>query len=274
MKTMKTLIMILAAMTIFSFSANAQFNGIKNTVKNGADKVKIGKNKKDKNKNEDSDETETDLDEATGNNSDNNAVEEVVSNTTSMENGVGYFYSTYSSDDYVKEANIGDELYVRMNFGKTMNEFHEEFVLEVSHYSYGWVNIYINDKLVLEHGPLSFSSNYSKVWTFIDLPLLVKPSFIEEIQNDQSVIETNQDVWVFQQLFNEGGISHKYTIAAIQNMKDGKNNLKIEFGVANKSDEKMGGVISTAEIVIISDEEGRKELYKCGPKFLRPLEEN
>lgn len=265
--------MMMAALTIISFSANAQFNSIKNTVKNSADKVKIGKGKKDKDKDENNDaedatEVETPTDETTA-----ETVTETVAAPT-MKDGTGYFYNTYSSDDFVSQANVGDELYVRMNFGKTMNEFHEQFGLDVSHYSYGWINIYINGKLVKEIGELSFASNYSKVWTYIDLPLLVRPEFLEEIQADQSAIETGQDVWVFQQLFNEAGIAQQYTIAAIQNMKDGKNTLKIEFGVANKGDEKMAGVISTAEIEIIVDEAGKKELYKSGPKNMRPLEDN
>ena len=53
--------------------------------------------------------------------------------------------------------------------------------------------------------------------------------FAERLAADQSQLETNQDIWVFQHLYQEKNVPVMYTTAAIGKMTSGNHELKVEF---------------------------------------------
>jgi hypothetical protein len=56
--------------------------------------------------------------------------------------------------------------------------------------------------------------------------------------------------------------------------KNGTHQLKIEFGLGEKGGTAPKGIISSGEVTINVNAEGKKELYKKGPKYMRPLDDN
>lgn len=266
MKTTKLFMILAICFSMMAFGANAQTN----PFKNAKDKVgKVTGGKKDKDKDIDKDNAPND-DQV--NDQDENASDKKVK--SDFDAGNGYFYTSFKPASYQEKVNVGDELYVRMELGKTMIELAQEGGLDVSHFAYAYVDVYIDGKKTCHAGPYTFPSNYSKVWTYINIPLSISPDFIEKIQADQSLLETNQDVWVFQEIFVEGGIVSQYTTAAIQNMSVGTHTVKVDFGLCESDDDEEAKMVAcSGEVQVLVDQAGAEKLAENGPKYLRPLKE-
>ncbi len=235
--------------------ANAQTGYLKNAGE------KISGNKKNN--------SETPTQKEVHMNNENNA----VSNT--LEPGKAYFYTGFKATEYKKDVNVGDELFVRFELGKTMIELGQEKGLEVSSWAYGYLTIYIDGSKVFVTKPWSFASNISKDWTYINIPLNVSPEFISKLESDQSMLETAQDIWVFQQLFQENSVVKKYTEAAMSQLTTGSHVVKAEFGLSSSDSEKEPqAVICSGEVNISADAAGANALAMNGPKHLRPLSED
>ncbi|MBN1252777.1 MAG: hypothetical protein JXR51_05975 [Bacteroidales bacterium] len=190
---------------------------------------------------------------------------------TDLEAGKGYFFTSFKPDGFKKEVNVGNELYVRMNLGKTMFELAQEKGLESSFTAYGFVTVYINGNKAFTSNQLSFASNYSKVWTSFDIPLNINPDFIAKISSDQSMLETSQNIWVFQQLFQEKSIPKMYAASAMTSMTSGKYEVKVDFGLGNSSSSEPVATVCSGTVSVIVDEAGSEEIALNGPKHLRPL---
>ncbi len=189
-----------------------------------------------------------------------------------LENGKGYFYTSFKPNGFKEEVNIGDELFVRMNLGKTMIELSQANGIQADYTAYGFITVYIDDNMSFMAGPFSFPSNYSKKWQYIDIPLNVNPDFIEKISVDQSMLESEQDIWVFQQLFQENSIPKKYTASAMKTMSTGNHTLKVEFGLGESDSKEPKSVVCTGIVKVVSDDAGNKKLAINGPKNMRPLD--
>ena len=267
MKTTKLLSILALSLFIFGQPLQAQLNQIKN-AKDKVTNATSGKKDKDK---------DSDLSENSEQSSNKSKMEEQnqgAEKATKFEAGKGYFYTSFKPTDYKTEVSVGDELYVRMELGKTMYELMQDAGLDPSFSAYGFVTVYIDGNKQFMTGPYTFQSNMSKVWTFINIPLNVKPDFIEKVSSDQSMLETDQDIWVFQQLFQEGGIITQYTTAAIKSMSSGSHKVKVEFGLAKSSSEENPQMVAcTGEVTVKADAAGAEQLAESGPKNLRPLKE-
>ncbi len=201
--------------------------------------------------------------------------------TDALAAGSGSFYTDFAKKDFKKTVSVGDNLFVKFKFAKVMTEYFKDFGMEDDFNAYGYFTVYINGKKIFVDGPYQFGSNYSKVWTDFDVPLCVDAvELSKKIKANPDMLSTGQDIWLFQQISNPTGISNKFTMAAIQNMsKNGTYKVKVEFGIGEKPDygKKNGkpkGTIASGEVTVKVDDAGRKELYKRGPKYMRPLEDN
>ncbi len=188
-----------------------------------------------------------------------------------MENGKGDFYTSFKPNGFKEEVNVGDELYVRMNLGKTMIELLQEKGFEAGFTAYGFITVYIDGNKSFTAGPYSFASNYSKKWTYIDIPLNINPDFIEKISADQSMLETEQDIWVFQQLFQEKSVPKMYAASAMTSMTEGNHTLKVEFGLSSSESSEPQTIVCSGTVKVVSDAAGSEEIAQNGPKYLRPL---
>lgn len=259
---------------LFSFqSAHSQIdvNKLKNKAKEKANSINTNSNSSKETKEVAPEPKTESVKESTETSSEGKPAS--VVQTKNLAAGKGHFYTAFKQADSKPEVNIGEELFVRFVFSKTMMEYSADFGIDETFNAYGFFTYYIDGKQVDVAGPFHFSSNYSKAWTEIDIPLAIAPTFLEKVQADQSMLETGQDVWLFQQLFNETGTVNKYTVAAIKGMPVGKHQFKIEFGLGEKNGTAAIGTICAGEVTVISDEKGRQELYKKGPKNLRPLDD-
>jgi hypothetical protein len=265
----RILILLIALSFIFAQQSYAQID--LNKVKGKTSKiVKNKKNKQSETDKKTDEKTDEKANEKTNDKADDKSKDEEKEVVTTPG---AYFYTAFKSTDFKESVNIGDELFVRFNLGKTMIEHASDLGLSASHSAFGFIVITINGDKVLTMGPYTFASNQSKVWKYFDVPLAVDPDFVEKISQDQSMLETSQDIWAFQQLFKEGALTKKYPEAAISKMEDGDNLLKVEFGLGESGDKAPKGIICDGEVKVLSDKEGRKELYKKGPKHLIPLNE-
>lgn len=262
---MKTLALTVAALLSLSVVTNAQFGDLKNAkdkVEKTTDKINIGGGKN----NEDN----------SGGSSDNvgsGSTATITMSADEMKPGSGYFYTSFKPNGFKTLVSVGDELFVRMNLGKTMVELAADNGLESSFYAYGFIVAYIDGEKVFNAGPYSFASNISKQWTYIDIPLNVSPEFADKLAADNSLLETNQDVWVFQHLYQEKNVPSMYATAAIGKMKSGNHELKIEFALANSGDTEPKATVCSSNVKVGVDEAGSNAIAMNGPKNLRPLSE-
>lgn len=278
MKKRNFLLLIISAMLLIGFQANGQIGKLKGLKDKVSSKV---------NKTKTEEQTNTSTTTATTNTTASVSKTNTETSTNSNDNtgttnnqapvemnpGVGYFYTSFKPDGFKNEVNVGDELFVRMNLGKTMFELAAEKGLPSSFTAYGFITVSIDGNQSFRVGPISFASNISKVWTYIDIPLNINPGFAEKLAADQSMLQTPQDIWVFQQLYQENSIPKKYATSAIKTMSEGTHTVKVEFGLGEKSDSEAKANVCTGEVKVIFDAAGSKELAKKGPKNLRPLDE-
>ncbi len=204
----------------------------------------------------------------------NNSAKENKAKTDALADGTGNFYSDYAKKNFNTQFSVDKDIFVKFKFAKVMTDYFSEFGIEPAYNAYGFFNVYINGKKVFTDGPYLFPSNYSKKWTDFDVPLCTSPKFLKKFQENPGLLSSDQDVWVLQQISNPQGINSKFTMAAIQNFKTGNNKVKIEFGIGEKSDKAPKGIIAKGELTISMNAENKKELYKRGPKYMRPLEDN
>ncbi len=193
--------------------------------------------------------------------------------TSEMESGKGYFSTSFKQSGYKEEVKVGDELFVRMYLGKTMIDLSKEKGIQADYTAYGFVTVYIDDKKSFTAGPYSFASNYAKSWLYIDIPLNINADFAEKLSSDQSMLETDQDIWVFQQLYQDENIPKMYTKSAIKSMATGSHILKVEFGLGESSSTEPKAVVCTGTVNVVADAEGSTKLAMNGPKYLRPLKD-
>lgn len=272
---MKTVSLMMAALMIISLSVSAQLGNLKdakNKVSSSTEKINIGKGK-DKNSDNSGSSNESETSSA---NSSKSGVSSIVNSVkeVNMEKGKAYFYTTFKPNGFKETVSVGDELFVRMNLGKTMIEYAEDNGFESSFSAYGFVTVYIDGAKAFTAGPYSFASNISKQWTYIDIPLNVNPDFAERLAADQSQLETNQDIWVFQHLYQEKNVPVMYTTAAIGKMTSGNHELKVEFGLGESSSTEPKATICSGTVKVGVDAAGSEALAANGPKHLRPLKEN
>ncbi len=194
--------------------------------------------------------------------------------TEGLETGKGGFYTSFASAEYKNDVTPGKDLYVRMNLGKTMYELTAENGMEASFTAYGFVNIFIDGEKILAAGPYSFASNISKVWDYIDIPLNISPDFVDKISGDQSLLETNQDIWVFQQMFQDSSIHKKYAAFAFALLSSGSHKLRVEFGLGESGAQEPGAIVCSAEVNVSAEGADIEAMIKNLPKHMRPLEES
>lgn len=194
--------------------------------------------------------------------------------TGNFETGKGYFFTTFKPNNYLSSVGVGDDLFVRMELGKTMIEWCQEKGLSVDYTAYGFVVISIDGEKVFTSRPLSFASNISKQWTFINIPLSISPDFIAKIENDQSMLETAQDIWVFQQLFQENSIPKMYTEVAMKKLTNGSHQLKVELGFGESDSKEPLFIACSGDVAVVADASSVEMLAEKGPKHLRPLKES
>lgn len=271
MRKTKLIFIILAGMLLAGFQANGQIGKLKN-LKNKVTS-KTNKEKEVEKKSTTTTATTSSNSNTETNTGSSNNENKTANTATKMEAGKGYFYTSFKSKEYKDEVNVGDELFVRMDLGKTMIELAAEKGLASSFSAYGFITVSIDGNQSFMMGPISFASNISKVWTFIDIPLNISPDFAQKLAADQSMLQTPQDIWVFQQLYQENSIPKKYATSAITTMSTGNHTVKVEFGLGESSDTEPKATVCTGEVKVIFDAAGSKELAKKGPKNLRPLEE-
>ncbi len=259
---MKTLTLLVAGMMILGLSAKAQLGNLKNAkdkVENTTDKINFGKDKSNADNNSGTSES--------------GPIVNIVK-AEDMEAGKAYFYTSFKANGFKNDVSVGDELFVRMNLGKTMIEYADAAGFESSFSAYGFITVYIDGAKAFTAGPYSFASNISKQWTYIDIPLNVNPDFAEKLAADQSMLETNQDIWVFQHLYQEKNVPVMYTTAAISKMTSGKHTLKVEFGLGESSSNEPKITICSGSVNVGVDAAGSNSLSLNGPKHLRPLPDN
>ncbi len=266
---MKTLTLMMAVVMMISLSSFAQLGNLKdakNKVNSTTDKISIGKDK---------DKTEDKESENIGSSSEKSGsgISLPKANQEKLESGKGYFSTTFKSGDYKTEVNVGDELFVRMNLGKTMIEYAEAAGLESSFSAYGYITVYIDGVKAFTSNQISFASNISKVWTYIDIPINVNPGYGEQLAANPELLETDQDIWVLQQLFQEKSIPVMYTTAAITKMTSGSHDVKVEFGLGESSSKEPSTTICSGTVKVVVDAAGSEALSEKGPKHLRPLKE-
>lgn len=194
-------------------------------------------------------------------------------NSTNSKAGKIYFYKKFKDFQFSNNFLASDELYAKINMGKTMIDYSSELGLSSTFYAYGFFKFYINNKLVATSGPYSFSSDMSKVWKDFDIPLSINPDFAKKLKAHPELLSTNKDIWLFQQLFVENSINMQFTTAEILNLKNGANSVKVEFGLGEKDAKEPKGIVASGEMNIKMDNTNKKELYNRGPKYLRPLDD-
>lgn len=199
----------------------------------------------------------------------------VAEKYNSLANGT-YFEKGFHTVDNLKTANVGDDLWMNIKMGKTMMEYSAEFGLEGTFNAYGYFVIYMDGKKVATTKPLMFSSNYSKTWTDFDVPVSIQQDYGADKEKVTSLASTSQGMWVVSNLGNESFLNRIYVPFAIKNFasKNGPHQLKIEFGLGEKGGTEPKGIISSGEMTINVDDAGKKALYKKGPKYLQPLDDN
>ncbi len=202
------------------------------------------------------------------------AASEKKAKIDALKTNTANFYSDYASKNFSNSLTAADDLFVKFKLEKPMTEYFSEFGIEKAYNAYGFFTVYIDGKKAFTDGPFMFQSNYASEWTNFDLPLSVSPDFVKTLQTNPSLLSTNQDVWLLQQVANPGGITRKYIMAAIQNMPAGTHKVKVEFGLGEKSDKTPKGTVASGELNVKADAASLKELYKRGPKYMRPLEDN
>ncbi|PKP17614.1 MAG: hypothetical protein CVU05_15210, partial [Bacteroidetes bacterium HGW-Bacteroidetes-21] len=250
---------------ILGINSNAQIGNLKDVK--GKISSKTGKSK--------TENSTTTVDEKSETVTETTTSSTVKSSASNLESGKGYFYTSFKPDGFKTEVNIGNELYVKMQLGKTMIELAQEKGLQVTSWAYGYITVYIDGNKSFVFGPISFDSRVTKGWLYMDIPLNVKPDFIEKISADQSMLSTDQDIWVFQQLFQENSIMKKYTTTAMKQMTTGNHVVKVELGLSSsESNKEPEVIIASGEVKVVADAAGSKELAMNGPKHLRPLEAN
>lgn len=187
-----------------------------------------------------------------------------------------YFEKEFHTVDNLKTASIGDDLWMNIKMGKTMMEYSADFGLEGTFNAYGYFVIYMDGKKVATTKPLMFSSNYSKTWTDFDVPLSIPKNYGADKDKVTALANTTQGIWVVSNLGNESFVNKIYVPYAIKNFasKNGSHQLKIEFGLGEKGGTEPKGIISSGEMTINVDDTGKKALYKKGPKYMRPLDDN
>lgn len=182
------------------------------------------------------------------------------------------FMTKYGDSNYKNSCNIGDDLFARFVLKKTMVEYHSELGINETFNAYGFVVITIDGVQRAISGPMQFTSNYSKVWKYVVVPLnLDAVAFSQGAKSDPSILSTSQGVWMFTYINADVSPRKDYINAAIQYMKKSSHKVKIEFGLGGKSDKKPKGIVASGEITVNVDEAGLNKLYERGPKHLRPL---
>lgn len=199
-------------------------------------------------------------------------VNNVVYNASDNQAGKIYFYTKFKDFQFTEKVPASDELFAKINLGKTMMEYSADLGLSSTFNAYGFFKFYINDKLISVVGPYQFTSNYSKVWNDFDIPLTINSDFPKKLQENPDLLSQEQDIWLLQQLFIENSINMEFTIAEILNLKNGNNKIIVEFGLGESEAKEPAGIIASGEIIVSMDDNNKKELYKRGPKYLRPLD--
>jgi len=193
----------------------------------------------------------------------------------SLSNG-SYFEKGFHTVDNLKTASIGDDLWLNIKMGKTMMEYSTDFGIDETFNAYGYFVIYMDGKKVATTKPLSFTSNYSKSWTDFDVPVSISQDYGADREKVTALASNSQGMWVVSNLQNADLLNRVYIPNAIKYFasKNGPHKLKIEFGLGEKGGTAPKGIISSGEITINVNDSGKKELYKKGPKFMRPLDDN
>lgn len=187
-----------------------------------------------------------------------------------------YFENGFHTLNNMSSANIGDELWMNIKMDKTMMEYSADFGLESTFNAYGYFTIYMDGQKVAITKPFHFSSNYSKTWTDFDMPVAIAQDYGADQSKVAALVTSSQGVWATTTLQNESSLSRLYVSQAIKNFapKNGPHKLKIEFGLGEKSGTEPKGTVASGEITINVNDAGKKELYKKGPKYLQPLDDN
>jgi len=188
----------------------------------------------------------------------------------------GYFTTDYGSSNFSNKANVGDDLFVKFKMGKTMHEHAKDLGISDSFSAYGFIVITIDGKNKVISGPHTFTSNYSKSWTDFDVALSVPNDFAQKYVDNPDLLSTSQAMWMVTTLNADNSIPKSYIETAILNMapKNGSHTVKVEFGLGEQDDKGPKGIICSSELTINVDDASKKELYKKGPKHLRPLDDN
>ncbi len=261
-KNLTTWSVVITASLLFTTSLEAQIgalNALKNKAKSVSEKVV---------------DKATDRNESSDDSSKLETKPAVAIAAEDMKDGQGYFFTTFKANWYKSEVTASEELYIRMQLGKTMIEWSQEKGIQADYTAYGFITVYIDGEKVFMTKPISFASNISKQWVYIDIPLNVSPDFLKQIESDQSMLETQQDIWMFQQLFQENSIPKQYGAAAMSKLASGNHKVKVEFGLGQSDSKEPMAVICTGDVAVKSPEGGSNALSKYGPKHLRPLNED
>ncbi len=237
----------------------------------GGKAVNKAKDKKEENKKEEV-KTETPVKSTETKIENSSSTTKSTEKAQSLESGKGYFYTSFKSKSFVDEVALNDELFVRLNFGKTMIEHADANSFSSSYTAYGFVTVYIDEKKSFTTGPISFASNISKKWSHIDVPLNVSPKFPEELSKDQSQLETAQDVWVFQHLFQDKNVPKNYVASAISKMSGSNHTVTVELGLGEVNDKEPKITIAKGTVKVKVDDASRLEMAKNGPKYGIPLD--
>jgi len=214
------------------------------------------------------------IDKCKSSSSSSNVSNGTAFNSNDADAGKILYYTQFKDYQFSQKVTAADELFAKINLGKTMMEYSSEIGLSSTFNAYGFFKFYINGKEVLQTGPYQFTSNYSKVWTDFDIALTINSDFPQQLQQNPDLLSTNQDIWLLQQMYLENSINVQFTIAEIQNLKKGENTIKIEFGLGESDAKTPSKIIASGEVKISMDDNNKKELYKRGPKYMRPLEDS
>ncbi|MGV6860428.1 MAG: hypothetical protein ACWA41_01585 [Putridiphycobacter sp.] len=186
-----------------------------------------------------------------------------------------YFFNEYDNKSFIKQTNVGDDLWMNIKMDKTMMEYSADFGINESFNAYGFFVIYMDGKKVATTNPLHFTSNYSKSWTNFDVPLSIDQDYGTDKNKVEKLMGTPQGIWVVSNLQNADLVNRVFVLQAIKNLKtNGEHTVKIEFGLGEKGAKEPKGIITSGEMKIMVTDEGKKNLYKKGPKYLRPLDDN
>ncbi len=184
--------------------------------------------------------------------------------------GQGHISTDFVFNGPKDAVNVGDDMVVRFMFEKTMIEYAEDFGVSPGHFAYGFLNVYINGEKKMSH-TYSFASNISKVWEYIDIPVNLDPEFVKKLEADNSLLQTPQDIWMFQQSFNPELGTMNYVEEAVPYAKKGDFTVTVEFGLGEKGAEKASGIVAKKDIPVKVDEAGMEKFVMRGPRYLRPL---